>query len=82
MNKDTFNLIKMFPLQANIEDIEWLCDEVERLREGCDIFVIGQYKIQHYPGDNYWIKNAAEEGMEVSKETLENLIDLFFSENF
>ena len=33
MNKDTFNLIKMFPLQANIEDIEWLCEEIERLRD-------------------------------------------------
>ena len=82
MNKDTFNLIKMFPLQANIEDIEWLCDEVERLREGRDTFVIGQYKIQQFHEGNYWIKNAAEEGMEVSKETLENLIDRFFSENF
>ena len=82
MNKDTFNIIKMFPLQANVEDIEWLCDEIERLREGCDIFVIGKYKIQPFSGDNYWIKNASDEGMMAPKKDVENLIDRFFSENF
>ena len=33
MNENAFNLIKMFPLQANVEDIEWFCEEIERLRD-------------------------------------------------
>ena len=82
MNTNTFNLIKMFPLQANVEDIEWLCDEIERLREGRDIFVIGKYKIKPFDMDTYWLENYYEEGMGVSKVTLEDLIDRFFSENF
>ena len=36
MNENTLNLIKMFPLQANLEDIEWLCYEVERLKHEND----------------------------------------------
>ena len=36
MNENAFNLIKMFPLQANVEDIEWLCDEVDRLKHEND----------------------------------------------